>query len=199
MTSPDLDTYRQRAGVRRRRMLFILVPLMPVMIILGLVVAGLTTPGPIHLRGMVLAGGIMIAIYVLTIFGVLGIIRWRTGRWSQEQPAVAGASGRTRRQVLRSVRRGNLPSDEPDRSLALDLARTIMRQRWLLWLFAFTGTFQLVNGAFLQEHTTSRLMTGLAGCCFICGAVLMMVQRRGASALLARFDNEQTHDAGLGI
>jgi hypothetical protein len=38
---------------------------------------------------------------------------------------------------------------------------------------------------------------GLAGCIFIALTVLIVVQRRGASALLARFDNEQT--MGLGI
>jgi hypothetical protein len=199
MTSPDLDTYRQRAGVRGRRRSLILVALMPVMIVLGLVVAELTTPGPFHLRAMVMVGGISVAIFLLTIFGVMGITRWRTGRWSVQQPALAGANGRTRRQVLRNVRRGNLPSNEPDRSLAVDLARTQLRHRWALWIFAFAGAIQLVNAVFLQERTIDRLLLGLAGCCFISLTVLTFVQRRGARALLARFDKEQTHDAGLGI
>ena len=134
MTSPDLDPYRRRAGVRRR---------------------------------------------------------WRTGSWGVQQPAVAGAGGRTRRQVLRSVRQGDLPGNEPDRSLAVDLARTQLGHRWAVWIPACTGALQLVNAVFLQERTFTRLTLGLAGCTFIALTALIVVQRRGATALLARFDNEQ--------
>jgi len=199
LTSPDLDPYRQRAGVRGRRQILILVALMPVMIVLGIVVAKITTPGPFSLRAMVMVGGISVAILLLTIFGVMGITRWRTGRWSVEQPALVGASRRTRRQVLRNVRRGSLPGNEPDRSLAVDLARTQLRHRWAVWIPACTAALELVNAVFLQERTITRLSMGLAGCIFIALTVLIVVQRRGASALLARFDNEQTHDMGLGI
>src|SRR5450631_2967403 len=187
LTSPDLDPYRQRAGVRGRRQILILVALMPVMIVLGIVVAKITTPGPFSLRAMVMVGGISVAILLLTIFGVMGITRWRTGRWSVEQPALVGASRRTRRQVLRNVRRGSLPGNEPDRSLAVDLARTQLRHRWAVWIPACTAALELVNAVFLQERTITRLSMGLAGCIFIALTVLIVVQRRGASALLARF------------
>jgi hypothetical protein len=140
------------------------------MAVLGFAVAELTTPGPFHLRAMVMVGGISVAIYLLTIFGVLGITRWRPGRWGVRQPA-----------------------------LAVDLARTQLRHRWALWIPACTAALQLINAVFLQEQTIPRLSMGLAGCFFIALTVLIVVQRRGASALLARFDNEPIHDMGLGI
>ena len=171
---------------------------LPVLFVLGFAIAVLTAPEPIPLRAMVIVGGISVVILLFTLFGVLGITRWRTGRWGIQQPAVAGASQRTRRQVVRNVRQGNLPNDEPDRSLAVDLAQTQLGHRWAVWIPACCAALQLINAVFLQERTTTRLTMGLAGCIFIALAVLIIVQRRGARALLARWDNEQIHDLGLG-
>jgi len=189
MTSPELDPYRQRAAIRRRRRLLILLPLLPVMTVLGIVVAEFRGPGPVNIHEMLVFGGILVAVNLVSILGVLAIIRWRTGRWGPELPAIAGASMQTRRQVLRNVRRGILPSDEPDRTLAVDLARTLMRQRRVLWILPIAGVAQLINVA-IQEQTSTRLLFLAAACCFFAASVLTWVQRRGARSLIARFDKE---------
>ena len=198
MTSPDLDTYRQRANRRSRRRLVVSAVLIPVVVLLGGVVAGLSTQPPLKMRVLVLVGGFSTATYLLGLFAVLGFTRWHTGRWSTEQPAIAGASRRTRRRVVRDVGRGNLPSDEPDRFLAIDHARALVRQRWAHWVLGIVGVLLLFYAPY-QESTTDGLWCVLTACIFIAGAVLTVVQRRGALAMLAHFDEEQTHKVGHGI
>jgi len=182
-----------------RRKLVVLSLLMSVMMLLGFVVAGLSSQPPLKMHVLVLVGGFTTATFLLATFASLRFTRWHTGWWSTpEQPAIAGASRRIRRQVLRDVRRGNLPSDEPDRSLAIDHARNLLRQRWAHWVLGIVGVLVLFSAP-IQESTTDRLWFVLAASIFIGGTVLTLVQRRGARAMLARFDEEQTHKVGHGI
>jgi hypothetical protein len=81
MTSPDLDTYRQRANRRARRRWVVSSVLIPVVVLLGLVVAGLSTQPPLKMHVLVLVGGFSTATYLLGLFAVLGFTGGHDARW----------------------------------------------------------------------------------------------------------------------
>ena len=94
-------------------------------------------------------------------------------------PSLAlGADRATRRRVGRSLRRGDLPADEPDRSLVLDAARRTVAYRWSRVVFLLGALVQAAN-AFVQDEPLLRALA-------VSTAVILLAAVAQQSVLVSR-------------
>ena len=90
---------------------------------------------------------VMIAVVVI----VLGLQR-RGHRWFPQPVRLLGADAATRRRVRRIVRRGQLPADEPDRELGLEMAQVVDRVRWNRWTMLFLVVMFAIQVVLTNSH-----------------------------------------------
>lgn len=80
---------------------------------------------------------IVIFFLPVAVLGVMTLIvvrlQRRGHRWFPQPVRLLGADRTTRRRVRRIVRKGQLPAEEPDRGLALEMVRATDRVRWARW------------------------------------------------------------------
>lgn len=132
---PERRAQLRAEGLRRQRLRAGVAATLPVLPVLGVLVYVVVTA----VRGEDTAW-IFAAVLVVILILTLGFGWWlyrqvgRNTRWAPEPALVAGADRVTRRRIMRLVRRGRLPEEQPDRVLALDLARTIDRHRPPRWV-----------------------------------------------------------------
>ncbi|WP_460445369.1 hypothetical protein [Angustibacter aerolatus] len=128
------------------------------------------------------------AVLVLVELSVILLVRRRrTGSPWGRPAAVLGSDRPTRREVLRAVRRGVLPEHEPARALAVDAARSQVRLRWLVWLYAGVTLLQAVRIP-LSHGWFDRGLAVLTALAFGACAVIWWRLLRGARRVLAQVD-----------
>ena len=73
----------------------------------------------------------------VVVLGVMTVIimrlQRRGHRWFPQPVRLLGADRTTQRRVRRMVRKGQLPTEEPDRALALEMVRATDRIGWARW------------------------------------------------------------------
>jgi MFS family permease len=76
----------------------------------------------------------------------------RGHRWFPQPSRLLGADRPTRRRVSRIVRRGQLPPDEPDRGLGLEMAQAVDRTRWNRWTMLFLAVIFAIEASTTNSH-----------------------------------------------
>lgn len=126
----DADLLRIAHERYRRRIRFIVFPLLAMPFVVGVVftVAELAQGASAWVL-------LMAPVLLLPVLPALWLIQQqRRGRsWLPGPIRLNGTDRDTRRRVVRSVRHGRLPADEPDRGLGLELARSMDRTGWRIW------------------------------------------------------------------
>lgn len=196
MDHDELNRLRTEADRRWRRRMVLMVVLIVAWVPIGAVITFLGSGSRRSVPWGLLAAtmGAAVGLMLIMLAVVLLVQRWRTGRWGPAPLAVGGTKASVRRAVFRAVRRGELPGSQPERTLAEELARRTVAQRWVPWwssatalLVATNATFQITEG-----HRTIGVTTLCSAVAFAALTVLSLQRRRGARRLLAA--SNSAHD-----
>ncbi len=102
-------------------------------------------------------GIFFLPVVVLGVMTVIIVRLQRRGhRWFPQPVRLLGADRATRRRVRRMVRKGQLPTEEPDRALALEMVQATDRVRWARWS-PLVALLALGVQAFTTENRWVRL------------------------------------------
>ncbi|MFC4146567.1 hypothetical protein ACFO0M_09900 [Micromonospora mangrovi] len=133
-------------------------------------------PAPVAVTGGVLAVlGLVIEVAAL-------VRAARSGSFRAARESALPAAGPRRRELLRAVRRGEVPT-ETDRPVLRAVAEQLIRQRWVVPLFGGLVTMQL-GQALLQFSPAFLALFGLTGVLFVLACWHILRDARRGEAFL---------------
>ncbi len=185
----DHVVLRRRA---QRRHTSILVSALVLSTVAGLIVGvALLDPRPSTPeaeRGLGALAWLIISAPLLLICVILVVLvrlqRQDRLSWLPGPSLALGTDRATRRRVVRSLRRGDLPADEPERGLVLDAARRTVAYRWARAIVLVAALLSAAN-AFVQNRPVLQAVAASTAVVLLANFVQQAALVRRARQVLA--------------